>query len=183
MPDNDNLIIQLIQRSRLGDQEAFSELVKQYQPLIRAAALKFSESGLLDYDDLRQEAAIALFGAVRTYKFENTNVTFGLYAKICIRNRMIELLRRSETGIVENHELTEDIEETENDPEKRAITDESFNLLLDNIDKSLTPLEKSIFGLYISGKSYREIAESLKKPTKSVDNAICRIKAKIRKLI
>ena len=76
-----------------GDQNAFNRLSEMYAPLIRSMSARFVESlsaqndaGLIDVQDLEQEARLALFRAVQSYDRKQRNVSFGLYAKICIRN-------------------------------------------------------------------------------------------------
>lgn len=148
------------------------------------------ESGCLaDEDDFRQEAVIALYKATMTYRSEYTEVTFGLYAKICIRNRLISLIRKSDKIAEKNVyspdsvlELNQglDLPEVELDPEKLFIARENYKELLEQIGKILTNYEKSVFDLFLEGKSYREIAFLLNRTEKSVDNAIYRIKTKLK---
>ena len=63
------------------------------------------------------------------------------------------------------------------------ISDESFEELRSKIDDSLTDFECSVFHLYLEDLSYEDISRALSRPKKSVDNAIVRIKAKLRKLL
>jgi RNA polymerase sigma factor, sigma-70 family len=165
-----------------------------YNPLINSMVYKYyrivKESGYpADEDDLRQEAVIALYKAAMTYESENGKVTFGLYAKICIRNKLTSILRKaeksSETNIYESesflkYDTDEKLPELELDPEELFIAQESYKDLLDQISKILTYYEKRVFDMYVDGKTYREIALLLDRSEKSVDNAIYRIKAKLR---
>ena len=80
-----------------GDETAFAALCRIYAPLILSMADRFgSADGMetVDREDLRQEATVAFYRALRSYDADQSSVSFGLYAKICIRNRMISLLRR-----------------------------------------------------------------------------------------
>lgn len=185
----------LILRAAAGDQTAFSELVKEYKPLtdgiIRRYKTFISLCGC-DEDDLRQEAIIALYGAAKTYDIEKQGVTFGLYAKVCINNRIISQLRKVRGADLpldaENEDASEgggqnEAAESETNPESEVIGRESYKALLKLIDENLTAYEKSVFKLYILDKSYHEIAVALGSPRKSVDNAVYRIKKKIKRLI
>jgi RNA polymerase sporulation-specific sigma factor len=175
----------LIDHAATGDQAAFREIISRYEPLIGNILKKYDipHAGF-DQEDLRQEAVIALLGAVRSFKSEDGGVTFGLYAKICINNRMISHLRKTRKDIVPVS--IRDLNEsggTDSDPENEVIAGEDYCNLLKLIDHELTAFEKSVFKLYILGKSYRGISAVLGCPQKSVDNAIYRIKNKIKKLI
>lgn len=187
----DDRLSVLITKAAIGDQTAFHEIVKTFEPLIAGIIKKYGiRNSDYDEDDLRQEATIALFGAVRTYNRTNYSVTFGLYAKICISNRIISHLRKIRHNIIpitiqEPDDIDGIIDSSGKDfnPENEIIGRESYNTLLNLIDKNLTPYEKSVFKLYILDKSYQEIAAVLGSSQKSVDNAIYRIKKKIKKLI
>lgn len=167
----------LVAASRAGDSEAFGTLVEMYQPLLRSLCENSPES---EQDDAMQEAIIALFAAVRSYDFEKKGVTFGLYAKICVKNRLISHHRRISQTVVD--EFSEPLPEMQ-DPEQEAIANESYRELLLLIDRTLTPFELSVFKPYVLGKSMQEIAAMLGTNAKAVDNAVCRIKKKIKKLV
>lgn len=187
---NDRLSV-LITNAAIGDQSAFRKILKAFEPLIGSIIKKY-DIRIIDYDedDLRQEVSIALFKAVRTYDCTNNGVTFGLYAKICINNRIISHLRKIRNEIIPStiqdlNDINCNIEyfSTDYSQENEIINKESYKTLLRLIDDNLTPCEKSVFKLYVLDKSYHEIAAVLGYPQKSVDNAIYRIKNKIKKLI
>lgn len=177
----------LLKDIKSGKSLSFNSVYSLYSPLIESAVSKcmkaysISES---ERDDLSQEAALALYKAAMAY--DNTKgVSFGLYAKICIQNRIISYIRsNSQKG---------DAEETPYDfycdipgdgtPEQLIISEESLEELNSKIDASLTDFECSVFRLYLEDLSYKDISRALSRPKKSVDNAIGRIKAKLRKLL
>ena len=68
-------------------------------------------------------------------------------------------------------------------PEQDLIDRENYERLIQVIDESLTDYEKAVFKLFILDKSYREIAAALGRDVKSVDNAVCRIKRKLKQRI
>jgi len=178
-----NNLSELIFRVKNGDTTAFEDILTVYEPLINSSTVKFSRMFPMEAEDIRQEAVIALYNAVCAYEI-NSEVTFGLYAKICITNSVMSLLRRiKRRDMVESEVLSDsDVSDVsvDSDPEVRTIDRESFTLLTDNICKHLSSFEKSVFDLYMMDMPYREIADSLGCSPKSVDNAISRIKAKIR---
>lgn len=171
--------LERILAAKRGDEAAFAALTDKYAPLIDSLTEKyaFSAEGLgMDADDLRQEAAVAFYRALMTYDTEQTAVSFGLYAKICIRNRMISLLRHLGAERKRKQVL----------PSEQSSTKDPAGLSLDRAslvrlaDKVLSRKEKTVFFLYINGKSYLAIAEALGVTTKSVDNALFRAKRKLR---
>ncbi len=175
----------MLLRAKADNNAAFSEITEAYAPLIDSMTARFLSEAKrcnLESEDLRQEAVIALYGAVKAFNAGQKSVTFGLFAKICIRNRLISVLRRHR-GQVEGVISENEPEVSSYNPEEYIIDRENYERLTKVIDESLTDYEKSVFKLFISGKSYREIADTLSRDVKSVDNAVCRIKKKLKQRI
>ena len=166
---------------------SFDAVYALYTPLINSITEKYKIKFSLsddDLDEMRQEAAIALYDAALSYNSDR-GVSFGLYAKICIKNRMTSLLFRHgksiKTEYIENESEPTVVQE-EMTPEEVIINRESFAEIKKQIEFSLTGLEKSVFDLYLAGASYEDISSALKISKKSADNAMQRIKAKLKKL-
>ena len=167
---------------------SFETIYRLYLPLIDSLTkinlrrFSLSES---EADDLRQEAAIALYNAAKAYEADQ-QVPFGAYAKVCLQNRMVSYIR-SFRKIVPTEPLPENDTElselSDVTPEQFVLNKESLSTLNRQIESILTPFEKSVFDLYVESTSYEDMARALAKPRKSIDNAICRIKAKLRKLL
>jgi len=162
---------------KAGDEAAFAELSREYAPLIDSMTEKYrhiQKSTRDDKDDLHHEASVAFYRAVMTYDTEQSKVTFGLYAKICIRNRMISLLRKSQSEKKRAQSIAASTASPTigNDVDREA--------LLAVADGVLSDFEKTVFFMYIGGSSYRNIASSLGTTVKSVDNALFRAKSKLR---
>lgn len=175
----------MLLRAKAGNNAAFNELAEKYSPLIDSMTERFRTEARqynLDDEDLRQEAVIALYGAVKAFDYGQKDVTFGLFAKICIRNRFIGIIRRHR-GRSENGTAESDPDTGSYNPEQYIIDRENYERLTKMIDESLTDYEKSVFKLFILDKSYREIAGALGRDVKSVDNAVCRIKKKLKQRI
>jgi len=175
----------IIMRAKSGSNAAFSELVEMYSPLITSMVEYFAGEARqynIDAEDLRQEAIIALYGAVKAYNVDQREVTFGLFAKICIRNRLLSIVRNCR-GRAETETSESETDLAASSPEQHLIDRENYERLIKLIDESLTDYEKSVFKLFILDKSYREIAAALGRDVKSVDNAICRIKRKLKQRI
>ena len=159
-----------------GDEDAFADLTEMYKPLIESMGKRYAEkctNVLYSEEDFVQEATLGFYSAVRTYK-ESDKVTFGLYAKVCVRNRLISLLRQSSKK-----------------PKAEKIAEESVDMLsgltdrenLKRIEEVLSKFEWAVFCLYIERLSYLEISRRLGRSVKSVDNAIFRIKTKLKYLM
>lgn len=180
----------LIEAVRNGDQQAFASLLSQYTPLIESAVSKFSSDSEVAFakDDLRQEATLVFYNSILTYDLEQTEVEFGLYAKICISNALVSRLRVLKRGIAESltDSQTESLFVRDNvyeDPGARILEQEKVKALYSIIRKNLSDLEYSIWQLYMSGRTAGEIAALVSKDEKSVSNAIYRIRKKLRVLL
>ena len=166
---------ELVRRAKDGDQAAFLELVRRYEPLVKRIILQCGAGE--EQDDLRQESMIALYAAVVSYKSEQ-GVTFGAYAKACMRNRILNITRKQK----KEKQIEEAIlPDEEADPARTLITKDAYRMLLSPAAFGLTELERQVLQLYLADMSYGQIAASLQITEKSVDNAIYRMKSKMRK--
>ncbi len=185
-PKTDAETLALIDRVKQSDSVAFTLLSEKYSTVVASTAAvtsaKLSAMGKTSFavEDLRQEATLALFKAAQRYDTAMADrVTFGLYAKICIRNAMVSLLRR-EAALMRRQKNAE--EKNTHVPDiGSGIAD---RLALDGLLKrgraSLSEYEAKVLDEYISGKTAREIAKEVGQSPKSVSNAIYRIKVKLR---
>ncbi len=171
----------LIERVRNNDNKAFCELSEKYSALTRSMVSKYSREGMTreDIEDLYQEAQMILLEAARTYDIES-GLTFGLYARICIRNGFITLERkrsRSPKSVDLSEELavpdtTDSVEELE-----------SAQVLMQKISKLLSERELSVFKCLMLDYTNKQIAEKFGVSAKSVENAVYRIKKKLGALL
>ena len=180
----------LLAAAKSGDQDAFNRLTEEYSPLIRSMSARFvaslsaqNDAGLIDVQDLEQEARLALFRAVTTYDREQKKVSFGLYAKICIRNALVSQLRRAKSRRARAAREREHISENGDAGLPFALADVGSGELEGRIRGVLSPYENRIFEQYVSGRSVRDIAASEGRTEKSVSNAVYRIRVKIKGLL
>ena len=178
-------IQELIFRVRKGDDEAFSELLSMYTPLIEGSLLRSlgDELYALYSEDLRQEATMVFYNSILTYDIEQCEVEFGLYAKICITNALISqkrLLIRRRSERFSDSEIGDFLGNEEDDPSAMIMEQESLRSLYSVIRGSLSDLEYRIWRLYMSGKTVKQIGLSVGKSSKAVNNAIYRIRKKLR---
>lgn len=167
-----------------GDKKAFDGLYERFLPLIKkeaAAAVNRSEELKGHYDEIAQEAVMALYDAATSF-CDGKSVTFGLYAKICIHNRIISYVRRvkAQKRRAERVALVAEESGRGESPEELIELVQRNGELNRFLEEALSGYEKKVFSLYLQKKSYVQIAEALGKTEKSVDNALFRVKSKIR---
>ena len=185
----DNAPVQeLLDAVRCGDQNAFAVLVSLYRPLIDRAVNRFSQKlyGEESREDMRQEAMAAFYDAIRTYRADQEKVEFGLYAKVCIGNRLISHLRRElrQQGLLSLDEVgVESLLGADGDLLSLVIEEEESESLFRSVKETLSRYEYDVFSHYIKGKTSGEIAFVLGKSSKSIDNAIARIRKKLKNLL
>ena len=168
-----------------GEKTAFEELLGRYEPLILSEVTKVIAkcpdlSG--EAEEMRQEGRLALFDARASFT-EGEGVTFGLYAKVCVHNRLISYLRKflSRKRREERAAAAELTEKGASAAEELAVAYEESERLRRFVSSSLTALEQKVLLLYIEKKSYKEIAALLGRDEKAVDNALSRAKSKIKR--
>lgn len=182
------------------NEDAINLLHEKYQPLINKKSrkyIKYLHNKGIELSDLIQECTIGFEEAIKNFN-PNDNVSFYTFANLCMdRQLMSELTRQNrdkykflnEAIPLETIEEESDtdlinfIEDNSNNPELGLLSNEELKELYTVITKELTPLEECVFKLKIQGFGYKEIADILDKDDKSIDNAIQRIKVKIKSLI
>jgi RNA polymerase sporulation-specific sigma factor len=177
--------LELISRVRNEDGAAFEALLEKYTPLIESSVKKVLGEELLSLygDDFRQEATVVFYNSILTYDMEQHEVGFGLYAKICIANALISQLRVLKKRNAERLSETSDdglfVNDSE-DPSLKILEQESLSSLYSVIRGNLSDLEYRIWQLYMSGRTAKEIANVIDKDERSVNNAVYRIRKKLR---
>jgi len=174
----------LVKNNNLGtlDEDAFA---RQYSRLVTRLVRRYYLTGG-DYEDLFQEGMMGLLSAIRKYD-QSRSENFEAFASRCIKNRLIDVLRKD---ISENDklyggyraELPSDITFGD-DPEVKVLADESAEEIKMAISNLLSAFEASVMDLYLEGFSVKEISLKINRPAKSVENAIVRIKTKLRDFI
>ncbi len=180
-----NELRKLISAVRGGDQAAFVELLDQYKPLIDSSVSKFAsdEAFVLYRDDLRQEASVVFYNSILAYDLEQTEVEFGLYAKICIYNALVSQLRSLKKKEAEPIDQIPDsllAVDVTDDPSARILEQERIKAIYSVIRSTLSDFEYKVWQLYVSGHSAANIANQLGIEQKSVANAVYRIRKKLR---
>ena len=187
-PSSENRLSALLSAAKSGDQQAFEDLLDLYAPLIDSMARQFVNtlSMAFDREDLRQEAVLCFFHALMHFDAEKTAMPFGAYAKLCIRNGLISYWRSHQKG--EQTLFLEDVKQSGaqehfSSPAQSLIERENFLSLYNRVCRELSDYENQIWWMYLAGRTAKEIAIQLKKDEKSVQNAIYRIRRKLRSVI
>ncbi len=195
---NDNEILSYIENN---DDEAIKIIYEKYKPLINKIAtnlfIKYCKNTSLELSDLVQEGMIALNNAIHNYQ-ESKDILFYTYAKTCIERKIISAVitaRRQKQQVLnesisyeinineDGQKLEELIKDFTTNPENILIDMENSKELMEKIEDALTPFELQVLQLKLDGFDYREIASIIDKQPKNIDNAIQRIKIKIKKIL
>jgi RNA polymerase sporulation-specific sigma factor len=190
----------LVRFAREGNAEAYHRLVRRYHGLVRSKASSYFLIGG-DAEDLIQEGLVGLYKAVRDYRTD-TQSSFRNFAELCITRQIITTVKtathtqhaplnesislsaaRSDPRGVDEPDLT--LEEvlplsSATDPANQAISSEELRSLVASLSAVLSALETSVLSLYLDGYSYDAIGEQLDRDRKTVDNALQRVRRKIR---
>jgi RNA polymerase sporulation-specific sigma factor len=171
-----------------GNSEAFSVLVDRYNPMLKKILSTYTtdEMSKEDVEDLTQEELIAFYRAIINFDREQNDVEFGLYAKICITNSMISYKRaaakKSNESLIGDEEMNS-IFDPDGEVSEFFQRQESERELGEQIEKTLSQYENEVWSYYVNGYSSREIAAKLGSSEKSIDNAIFRIRRKLKTLL
>ena len=183
---------ELCSLARAGDRGAEEILVARYNRLVRSCARPYFLAGG-DSEDLTQEGMVGLIKAVREYD-PAREAAFRTFAETCIRNRLYSVLRDAvrdkhlplnqsvplDTPYFDSNSYTSGTNHlAQLNPEEFLIDREHTAALLAGVRKQLSEFEAKILGYYLDGLSCREIAGTVGKPVKSVDNAVQRIRRKV----
>lgn len=174
------LLIQ-IRNAEGYEYSGFDSLVEQYLPLIEKTVDRFSSELVseTDRDDLRQEALMSLYRAALSFDLSQEKVSFGLYAQICMTNRMVSYMRVYNKR--KDEELFRVSEQTYSDESMLSFYEEErIRYTYEVIRRLLSPFEYTVWCHYVGAASVKEIAAAVGKSEKSVSNAIARIRQKLR---
>ena len=160
------------------DGRAFSELFAGFLPSIRRLAGIYTNSPA-DRDDLVSEGILGFMNAVSTFEL-GRGASFSTYAGKCINNRMLTALKKS-ARILRAEEPLDSVGGEDISPEKIIIDREALSEIFSEVSQNLTSMEKKVLGMYHNGAGYSEIAEALGTDRKAVDNALSRLRRKLRR--
>ncbi len=171
----------ILDRVRANDEKAFVLLLNAQMPMIRQETARFRNVAV-DEDDLAQEAALGLLAAAKAFR-KNGGASFATFARICVRRRLINTVRTLPMEEIP-HESPFDVCERDADltmsPDRLIQEKEEETALLSKLKSELSEREYRVLILHISSYSYSDIARILRISPKSVDNALQRIRRKLK---
>jgi RNA polymerase sporulation-specific sigma factor len=189
--------LQLVLRSRNGDPGALDLLIRRYTGFVRLKASSYFLAGG-DAEDLVQEGLIGLYKAVRDFR-PDKETSFRSFAELCVTRQIITAIKTAtrfkhaplNTYVSFSHTPAGQDSEGEctlgdalpgpsvNDPSVCVISTEELQSLVFTLGTGLSRLESDALRLYLEGSSYEEMAAELGCDTKTIDNALQRVKRKV----
>ena len=189
--------LQLVMRARNGDGVALDILIKRYTGFVRLKASSYFLAGG-DSEDLIQEGLIGLYKAVRDFRSDK-ETSFRSFAELCITRQIITAIKTAtrfkhtplNTYVSFSHSPAGQDPDSEctlgdalpgpsvDDPSICVISTEELQSLVFTLGNGLSQLESDALRLYLEGLSYEQMAEQLGCDTKTIDNALQRVKRKV----
>ena len=189
--------LQLVLKARNGDQQALDGLIRRYVGFVRLKASSYFLAGG-DSEDLVQEGLIGLYKAVRDFRSDK-ETSFRSFAELCVTRQIITAIKTAtrykhaplNTYVSFSHTPAGQESESDctlgdalpgpsvDDPSVCVISTEELQSLVFTLGTGLSKLEADALRLYLEGSSYEEMAEELGCDTKTIDNALQRVKRKV----
>jgi len=189
--------LQLVLKARNGSQTALDQLLKRYHGFVRLKASSYFLAGG-DGDDLVQEGMIGLYKAIRDYRSDK-ETSFRSFAELCVTRQIITAIKTAtrfkhsplNTYVSFSHTPAGHEGDGEytlgdalpgpsvDDPSTCVISTEELQSLVFCLGTGLSELESEALRRYLDGLSYEDMAEELGCDTKTIDNALQRVKRKI----
>jgi RNA polymerase sporulation-specific sigma factor len=175
---NDEALAALVCRSERSA-EAFGVLLERTMPVICARVDALADGcGAAQREDLVQEGVLAFLSAISSYRPER-GASFRTFASVCVKNWLISVLRR---GAAQEELLREDdlpANWAAADPQDIVCARETVRHMREVIREQLSPLERNVLEHYLAGERYDRIARALRTSSKTVDNALQRVRRKL----
>ena len=188
---------QLVELAQQGDVDAEEAILIRYKEVVRSKGSIYYIAGG-DEGDIAQEGMIGLVKAIRSFR-PNQGASFSTFAQLLITRQIVSAVRnasREKHSLLNNalslDDLVEDGDTTladtipagsASDPELSAINTDILKTLLQPDNATFSKLEHTVIRHMAAGKSSREIAELTGKTTKQINNAVQRVRDKIKKAI
>lgn len=167
---------------KAGNDSAYEKLCKDYIGLLISMTNKYYEicrGNGAEKEEFLQEAKYALYKSALRFNPDKGRVTFGNYAKRCISNRLVSLVRKYKSKKRSAIVVTT-LNEGKGGSTSNFDCDELGDTMTALADKNLSAFEKTVFSMYLVGMKGKEISKRLKVEQKSVNNAIYRVKVKLK---
>jgi RNA polymerase sporulation-specific sigma factor len=171
----------LIALAKQGDRNAYDRLVRRYHGFVRLKASSYFLAGG-DSEDLIQEGLVGLYKAIRDFRTDRES-SFRNFAELCITRQIITAVktatRNKHTPLNQYVSFSSSPAGAGDDPVNQVISSEELRSLVGCLSTALSELESRVLSLYLDGYSYEQVGERLSCDTKTVDNALQRVKRKV----
>jgi RNA polymerase sporulation-specific sigma factor len=187
----------LIALAKQGNPDAYDRLVRRYYGFVRLKASSYFLAGG-DSDDLIQEGLVGLYKAIRDYRTDRES-SFRNFAELCITRQIITAVKTAtrnkhtplnqylsfssspSSAAGEGEPTLDEVipGPSVNDPVNQVISSEELQALVACLSTVLSELESRVLSLYLDGHSYEDVGKRLDCDTKTVDNALQRVKRKV----
>ena len=194
-------IEEVVASAKHGNDEAMEYVLAKYKGLVRGLSRTlFLLDG--DEDDLIQEGMIGLYKAVVSYD-ECRGATFETFH--CINRQMYSAVKKSnrkKNGPLNTYISIDSASDSDNEqgldsvklldrvsaglhqnPEDIIIDREEAGDIEERLFSVLSGMEREVLSLFLRGMTYQEIARYMQKQPKAIDNALQRIKTKLRTIL
>jgi len=189
----------LVRQAQQGDHDAEEYLIRKYKNVVRGKAHFYFIVGA-DSEDIVQEGMIGIFKAIKGYN-EDKHASFHTFVEICVNRQILSAIKmaaRQKHAPLNNSlsfndpfsgeapdKTIEDMLSSANyaDPEALYILKEDINYLEVNSADIFSDMELRVWNEHLKGKSYSEIAQTIGKSPKAIDNAIQRTKKKLEEYL
>lgn len=172
---------EIISRFAANDYDCIQIIIDRYMPLVVSTAKSFGASSI-ETEELIAEGVLAIFKAVKSYDPEKSR--FSTFVSLCVKRAMTDELKSSRAAKrIPDEMLTpiSDVEiEGDGSPEDIVIGRENLLEFKENISSFLSETELSVLSLYLEGATYADISEKLSISLKAVDNALTRVRNKLK---
>ena len=188
---------ELVEQVHLGNTNALDYLITKYRLFVKVKARSYFLIGA-DKEDIIQEGMIGLYKAIRDFKGDKL-ASFRAFAELCITRQIITAIKTAtrqkhiplNSYVSLDKPIHDDAQERSlldvitsplsDNPEHLMINREEYSRLEGQMSEVLSELEQQVLVLYLEGRSYNEISSLLNRSTKSIDNALQRIKRKLER--
>ncbi len=186
----------LVALAKRGSADAYDRIVRRYRGFVRLKASSYFMLGG-DADDLIQEGLVGLYKAIRDYRTDRES-SFRNFAELCVTRQIITAVKtasrnkhaplnqyvsfaQTPAAAIDSDATLEEVlpGPLSEDPSERVIASEELASLVACLTSVLSDLESEVLSLYLDGCSYEVIGERLECDTKTVDNALQRVKRKV----
>lgn len=185
LPDNE-----LADCIKNGEMNAFTVLLERYIPVLQHTASRYSNIAGVDMDDFMQEGMLALYRAARGYRPEH-GTQFNTYAITCITNAMAGTAKKQFREIPQEANLYLDdmgeralhqvVMTAANRGDEDIFSQKETSIFrMEKIETLLSDFERQVLRMYLDGASYQDISRDMQTTTKAVDNALQRVRRKLR---